>query len=354
MYITVKIVEKLRFNSEYAVSAVNSNANSQTSNVFFDHEGDIAIYHAMRHNLSYSTLIGNIGATYERIAPNYSTAGVYYMLNDFQNITANFSTKLKSVNIAIDGGFQNDDLEKQKNATTTRVIFSSVVSTAIGERWNVNANVSNIQSYLHIRDIYKQLTQTNEFQNLDTLEYTQLNLTTGMNVTYQLQSNEQQRQSISTNFLYQRAAEIQQNSDYRGNNIYNGVVTYVFSHIPTRFNAYATVSYNYNHTHESFIGTASYSLSLQKTFWEHLQGMLAATYSNMAGVDEKIAKVLNFRMTGGYSLQKKHNFSLSLIKIRSASNAIKYDTYTANLGYSYTFGITVARNDNKLSVSGRF
>ena len=347
VYLSATITEKIRFISEYGVSVVNRNAIYDSGSFLFDLNGDIAVYHAINHNLVYSTSIGNIGASYERIAPNYSTAGAYYMTNDFENITANVSTAIKNVNIAINGGFQRDDLEKQKNVATSRIIFSSAVSTPIGQKWNVGANMSNVQSYTHIRDIYKQITQTNEFQNLDTLEYTQINLATGANLAYQLQNSERQNQSISANFNYQRAAEHQRySSRQQGNNIYNGALIYLFSHIPAKWNLSASVSYNYNQMPENYTGTASYSLSFQKNFWEVLRGMIGATYSNMSGSAVNATNILNVRITGGYTLLKKHNFSLTAAAVSANAQNQKNLTYTANIAYGYSFGMTIARKDS--------
>ncbi|MDR1153446.1 MAG: hypothetical protein LBL04_01945 [Bacteroidales bacterium] len=354
VYLNVRLAGKVRYGAEYGVSAMNRDMRGSKGNALFDNSGDVSVYHAMRHNITCTLSAGAVGASYERVAPNYATLGAYYMLSDFENITANFSTVIKDVNIAVDGGYQHDNLKNQKSAATSRMIFSGSVSTAIGQKWNLGANVSNVQSYMHIRDIYRQLSQTNEFQNLDTLEYTQVNLTSSANVAYLLQNTEQQRQSISAGFMYQRAAEQQEYTAYRGNNIYNGSLVYQFSHIPAKWSVSAFVNYNHNLTPDMYTGTASYSLSAQKSFTEKLQGAFAATYSNMSGNGENMANVLNVRITGGYALLKKHNFSLSAAAVRTGSKTQKNVQYSINLAYGYSFGMTVARKDKKVAVSGSF
>ncbi|MDR1668159.1 MAG: hypothetical protein LBS03_10805 [Bacteroidales bacterium] len=355
--LNVKLTEKVRMGAEYGMSAMNRNIrhkDNRRRSVLFDAQGDVALYHAMRYNLAYASPVGNIGATYERVAPNYATSGAYYMLNDFENITANFSTAVKNINISVDGGYQHDNLQGQKNNTTSRMIFSGNLSAVLGQKWNIGANVSNVQSYVHIRDIYDQVTQTNEFQNLDTLEYTQVNLTSSVNVAYVLQSTERQRQSLSAGFMYQRAAERQEYSAYSGNNIYNGTLVYQYAHLPSKWNASASINYNYNRMPDAFTGTVGYNLSVQKTFWEAFRCAFNATYSNMTGNEGNTANIFNLRITGGYTLLKKHNFNLSLATVANSDNVRKAVQYSANLAYGYSFGITVARKDRKLTATGNF
>jgi hypothetical protein len=354
IYLNLKITDQLRFNTEYGISAMNRDVGRNSDFNLFDGSGDVAIYHAMRHNIVYSSPVGNVGATYERVAPNYATLGSYYMLNDYENITANFSTAFKTVNIAVNGGYQHDNLEKQKNATSSRMIYSGNVSATVGQQWNVGANLSNVQSYMHIRDIYDQITQTNEFQNLDTLEYTQINLSTGANVSYLLQSTEQQRQSISANFMYQKASEQQDYSPYQGNNIYNGTLAWQYAHIPTKWNVSTSLNYNHNQLPDNYMGTVSGNISVQKTFWEVFRAGMIATYSNMFNKEENTEEVINLRITAGYTLQKKHNFNLSLATVRNDAQSRKTTQYSANLAYSYSFGVTVTRKDKKWSATGNF
>jgi hypothetical protein len=356
IYLNLKLSDKLRFNTEYGISLINRNIgqSDESGSYLFDNKGDVATYHALRNNLTYLSPIGNVGATYERVAPNYATLGSYYMLNDFENITLNYSTAIKNINFGLGGGYQHDNLQKQRNNTTSRMIFSGNVSTNIGKKWNIGANLSNVQSYVHIRDIYDQITQTNEFQNLDTLEYTQVNLTSSMNVAYLIQSTEEQRQSISADFMYQKASEQQAYSVYQGNNIYNATLGYQFSYIPSKWNASTSINYNHNQMPTAYMGTVSYNLSLRKTFWEVIRAAFIATYSNMFNNEANTSKVLNLRITGGYSLHKKHNFNLSLATIRNNGQDHKITQYSANLAYSYTFGVTVTHKDKKFSIVGNF
>ncbi|GHT16878.1 hypothetical protein AGMMS4956_20040 [Bacteroidia bacterium] len=356
--LNLKITDQLSLNTEYGMSAVNRNIlrsdNNNFASALFNNNGDVAVYHAIRSNLTHASSFGNIGATYERVAPNYTTLGSYYMLSDFENITANFSTAIKTINLSLDGGYQHDNLEKQKNNTTSRMIYATNISAPIGKKWNVGASFSNVQSYVHISDIYDQITQTNEFQNLDTLEYTQLNLTTSANASYLLQNTEQQRQSLSASFMYQQASEKQEYSAYQGNKIYNGALTWQWAHVPSKWNISSSVNYNHNQLPASYTGTVSGNLSVQKTFVEVLRAGLIATYSHIFNNEQTTAKIVNLRLTSGYTLYKKHNFNLSIAAILNNGQNRKTQQYSAQLAYSYSFGVSLDRKNKKVVMEGNF
>ena len=354
------IIKDLQISAEYGISAINRNINQNggaTGNrfSFMQTTGDLAVYHAIKTQLSYTKSIGSLGATYERVDPNYTTMGAYYMTNDYENMTANFSTTVKKFNIALNGGYQRDNLEKQKNNSSSRIIYSANISSNLTEKLNLTFNLSNLQSFTYINDVYSQVTQTNEFQNLDTLNVTQLNYTMSFNSSYVLQSTKEKRQSVNLNLMYQKSAEMQQYSRFSGNDIYNTSASYQFSLLPIKFNASTSVSYNYNKMPENeYTQAFTYNLSLQKTFFDELRSSLSATYSDMTTQVGNLSDVINLRLSGGYVLAKKHNFNLSITTLYSDSNIKKRTQYAANLSYSYNFNVTLSRKDKRLKFDYSF
>ncbi|MDR0231205.1 MAG: hypothetical protein LBI82_03705 [Dysgonamonadaceae bacterium] len=354
------ITKELQLSTEYGISALNRNINSggnATGNSFhlLETEGDLAVFRAMKTRLTYTQPIGSIGGTYERVDPNYTTLGAYYMTNDYENITANIATTVKKFNIALDGGYQRDNLENQKTNTASRIIYSANISSALTEKLNMAFSLSNVQSYVYINDVYSQVTQTNQFQNLDTLNVTQLNYTLSLNTSYLLQSTEEKRQSVNLNVMYQKSAEAQQYSRFSGNDIYNTAISYQYSLIPIKLNASTSVSHNYNKMPENgYTQAFTYNLSLQKVFFNELRSSLSATYSNMTNQDGKLSDVVNLRLSEGYVLAKKHNFNLSLTMLYSESNVKTRTQYAVNLSYAYNFGATLSRKDKKLKMDYSF
>lgn len=360
--LNVKMIDNLKLNVEYAVSAINSDISKKDSvpssfkDNFIEQHGDLALHHAVKASVIETTSIGQIGASYERVNPNYNTLGAYYMANDYQNITANFSTSIKQwLNFAIDAGYQRDNLSGQKMNSSKRFIVSTNASSAINSRLSVGASYSNIQSFVHINDIYNQVTSTNQFQNLDTMSFSQLNLTVSGNANYILKSSKENRQSINGAFSYQEASEQQKSQKkYSGSTIYNSVLSYQYALIPRKFNASTSVNYNHNQMPSGFMGVASFSLSLQKALFEQFKIAFIGTYSRSFNDTINLARILNLRLTAGITYQKRHNFNFSVARVYNKGIIKSMTQYSANLTYSYIFDFNLQRKDKKYKYEGNF
>lgn len=354
--VKLKMIDNLTLTAEYAVSFINHDISNRdsidgSSDFIVEEQGDLSYYYAFKTNARYSTKIGAIGASYERVTPNYKTLGAYYFNNDFENITANLSTSIKKrINIALDAGYQKDNLSNQKTNTSSRLIYSANVNARLSKKLNLGLSFSNLQTYVHVRDIYDQITQTNEFQNLDTLSFTQLNLTTTANLNYIIQATKNQRQNINLGFTYQEASQQQEDDQsFSGNQIYNSNLSYLFSLIPQRLNISTTVNYNQNQLPETTMEVATFNLSVQKAFFEQLKVSLTSSYSNSSNDDGKLSDIVNIRLTGGYTLAKKHNFNLSLAMVNNNSTQGSRTLYSANLSYSFMFNYQVKRKKDRLN-----
>ena len=357
-----RLKHNISVQGEYGLSAVNrdisasDSLNNGLADQLFSSHGDVAVYHAFKTSVSQSSTLGQVGATYERIAPNYTTFGAYYYTNDFENITINMASSLiKWLHWSLDAGYQRDNLESQKVNTSKRAIYSANATSAITRKLALGLNYSNVQSHVHIRDIYRDINQTNEFQNLDTLNFTQLNMSASANLNYALRSSKTQRQNFNVGFTYQEASEEQSDEKkYLGNRITNTMLAYQFSLIPTRLNVATGINHNQNKTRESNMQVVSYNLSVQKTMWENFKTALIATYSNSFNQDGNFANVVNVRMTAGYRLKKRHNFNLSLAMLDNKSVSRHIRQYSANLNYNYIFNFNLDRKNKKTQFKGNF
>lgn len=359
----LKVVDNLKVNVEYAISALNADISRNDSikktfkDKIIEQSGDLSVHHAIKAGISQTSPIGVVGATYERVSPNYTTLGAYYFVNDFENVTANYSTAIKKiVNIALSAGYQHDNLSSQKINTNSRFIFSSNVSSAITSRLNVGASYSNLKSYMHIKDIYKELSNTNPYlSDIDSLSFTQLNLTASGNVNYVLNSTKSNRQGVSVSFTYQEASEQQdQTNKYTGSKIYNSTVSYQYSLIPQKLNASTSVNYNHNDMSNGFTGVFSYNLTVQKVFFEKLKLSAVGTYSKMFNDSLNLSNVTNIRISAGYIFKKRHNFNFSIARVSNRNLTRNSTQYTGNLSYSYMFDFNLKRKDKKLNFEGNF
>jgi hypothetical protein len=358
----LKMIDKLRFNFEYAISSINGDISKNDSlhknlsDRIIEQNGDLSTHHALKAGVSQSSVVGTIGATYERVDANYNTFGAYYFINDFENITANFSTSIKKrVNLDISGGYQHDNLSDQKLNGSKRFIFSSNATSTITQRLSIGASFSNVQSYIHIKDIYNEVTATNQFQNLDTMSFSQLNITSSGMLNYILNNSKENRQNLNVNFTYQEASEKQKDqAKYAGNRIYNSVLSYQFSKIPQKLNISSSVNYNHNQLPKSYIGVMSYNLSVQKAFFEKLKVSFVGTFSKSFNDTLTLANILNLRITGAYTFQKRHNFNLSLAEVYNQGLRRTSKQYSVNLTYSYMFDCNLERRDKKIKFKGNF
>ena len=350
--INLKLIKNLSITTEYAASFLNHDiSKSQSSNIIVDNSGDMSYYYALKSSITQTSKLGQIGASYERVSPNYKTLGAYYFNNDFENITANFNTSIKKcINIGMDVGYQRDNLNGQKVNSNSRLIYSGNINTRINKRLNIGVNVSNLKSYVHITDIYDKLTQTNQFQNLDTLNFTRLDLTTSSNVSYIIKASKKQRQNINMTFTYQKASE-QQGDDkrYTGSEIYNTSLSYLFSIIPQRLNISTTLNYNRNEMPKMKMNVGSINLSIQKALFGNIKTALTATYSKSANTKETLSDIVNIRLSGGYSIKKKHNINLNVAILNNSGIQGHKTMYSVNLSYNYMFSIIVKRKETKFN-----
>lgn len=360
MRVNIRMANGFSWMGEYGASAMNHDISrpevAESGNSFFNSHGDVTVHHAFKTSVAQSTSLGRVGASYERVQPNYRTFGGYYFVNDFENITANLSTVLfKAVNFGMDIGFQRDNIENQKTSTAKRAIYSGNVSAPVNNRLSLALAMSNVQSFVHIRDIYDEVTRTNQYQNLDTLNFTRLDMASSINANYVLLANEKIRQNINAGFSYQEASQ-QQDDDkrYVGSRIYNSMLSYMFSLTPSRFTVSATINHNQNTIPEITMHVLSTNVSVQKIFPQQIRAAFAGTLSNSFNQDGKIANIVNLRVTGGYSLIKRHNFNLSLAMINNQAQRGHTTHYSANFSYSYVFNMQMLRKDGRLKFDSDF
>lgn len=357
--VKLNLINNLSLETEYGISAVNRDIGASDSiggNALLIQDGDLAVFHAFRSSISQSSKVGQIGATYERIAPNYNTFGAYYYTNDFENITMDLASSfLKWLQWTANAGYQRDNLENQKTNTNKRAIFSINTTSPISKKLVLGLNFSNVQSFVHIKDIYNEITETNEFQNIDTLNFTQLNLSAGANLNYVFKADQTQRQNFNFGFNYQEASEQQEDDDrYVGNQIVNSMIAYQYSLIPVRLNISTSVNHNQNKLPDSEMHVMSYSLSVQKTLGANMKTALISTYSNSFNQDKRLSDVVNIRFNTGYKLKKRHSLNLSLAMVSNKSINRKSRIYSANLNYNYIFDFKTDIKDKKTRFEGNF
>ncbi|NDV78145.1 hypothetical protein [Dysgonomonas sp. 511] len=345
----ISLVSNLTLIAEYAISILTRDQNAPKEsgglvNNIFNKRTSTNTYNAFNARINYQLLKNTIGIGYERIDPDYQTLGAYYFNNDYENITLNFARpflKDDKANIAVSFGVQRDDLNKDKEESTNRYVGSINLNYTPTENLQLSANYSTFQSHRNIKSQFDYINETSPYQNLDTLNFTQLSQNLDGSIMYTFKKTEKQNQRASLNLSYQTAADKQGGISIPGNvsRFVNSALGYGISFIPQGVNINSSFNASYNYGG----GTESYTLGpmlgvsanlLKKT----LMTGFSTSYNVNLNDEEVQAKVLNLRVNASYRILKKHSLNASFVwQNRDITSRGKTDLTTTTVSYAYSF-----------------
>jgi hypothetical protein len=351
----VIIIKGLRFNMEYASSILTRDIRPADSNVtkntglLLGRNSSTNTSHAIKAGLSYTHGTFSMGLGYERIDPQYRTLGAYYNNNDYQNATVNFTQSLfkQKVVLSANAGVQQDDLDHKKISNMRRLVTGASLAYQPTEHLQVDASYSNFQSYTNIKSQFTSINQVTPYDNLDTLNYTQISQSANLNLSYQIGNSKKLRQMVNVNLSVQDAAE-QQNEKTNvegGSRFYNAIAGYNLSLVPssTTFALGLNVSFNDSYASEAL--TWGPMLAFNRPLWhKRVKISSSLAYNTSTSNGKTVMDLYNFRIGAGYSLFKKHVFSLSLLSLlrhnhqqMATTTPARLKEFTATAGYSYSF-----------------
>jgi hypothetical protein len=303
-------------------------------------------YKAFKTSLDYQQDLYTIGVGYERIDPEYRTHGAYFFNSDLESITLNGSASIweGKLNVALSGGTQRDNLDKSKVSTMRRTVGSINVNYVPSEKLNVSLSYSTFQTFTNIRSKFIDINQLTPYDNLDTLNYTQISKSANAMVMYTIGTRKDRRQNVNLNLSIQNAMDKQggetQNS---GNRFYTLNLAYALAITPQ--NVTLSVAMNGNVNESPMINTKTWgpTASISKTFFDRkLRATVSSSYNNAYANSQRVNTILNGRINGSYSIMKKHHLNLSLVAVNRKSNSeistTSFTEFTGTLGYSYAFG----------------
>jgi hypothetical protein len=304
-------------------------------------------YKAFKTSLTYQQDSYSLGAAYERVDPGYRTHGAYYFNNDLENITVNGSAGIMEgkMTVAVSAGTQRDNLDDSKVSTMRRFVGSLNVNYIPTQKLNLSASYSSFQTYTNIRSQFVDINQLTPYDNLDTLNFTQISQNATAMIMYSPGSSNEKRQSVNLNLSFQDAADkqgdVRQNT---GSQFYNVNTSYSLNIVPK--NLTATLAFNGNVNKSPALETKTFgpTASVSKGFFERkLRAMVSVSYNNSYVNSGRVNSIVNGRVSGGYTLQKKHNLNLSMVvlnrKTQTEITPRSFTEFTGTLGYSYAFGI---------------
>ncbi len=346
--IGLKLVKNLSFTAEYGISLLTRDARAATQNGNFLQDAfgmktSTGIYNAFNAKLNYQLMKNTIGIAYERIDPQYQTLGAYYFNNDYENITLNYARpflKNDKANIAVSFGVQRDNLDNSKEETSNRYVGSINLNYNPTEDLQTSLNFSTFQSYRNIKSQFDYINQMSPYDNMDTLQFSQLSQNLDASVMYTFQKSETHNQRLNLNASYQQAADAQGGVSLPGNvsRFVNSALGYGMMLIPQNVNLTASLNgtYNYYGRVESY--TVGPMAGVTAAFFKKtLSCGLSASYNVNIYEENVQAKVLNCRANAAYRFWKRHNLNANVVWQNRNLTDKKTYAVTATVAYAYSF-----------------
>ena len=332
---SLSLIKDLKLSLEYGLSRMQQDLRS----------AEVSYYHALKADVSYSFVGNTLGVGYERIDPGYATLGAYYFNNDYENLTLNYSRSFfdSKLSLALSGGLQRDDLMGQKQEHNKRFVGSAQVGFTPSEALSASVSLSSFQSYRNLKSSFDYIHARTPYDNLDTLQFTQLSHSLDADISWRLKQSEAQTQTLSATLSYQEAA------DRQGRYIQPGQLTR-FMNLGTSYSLdlsaldlTLTGGFNVsnNYADRKAVLTLGPSISLAKRFLKkQLSTGLSLSYNETQEAGHRLAQVYNLRATAGYRFWGKHGLNASVAyqerKLRHAVSSPR-SSFTSELSYSYSF-----------------
>ena len=159
-------------------------------------------FYAYRTDLKYAGQGYQLSLGFEHVDPNYLTLGGYYFNNDLEKITVGGSTALleSRLNVTAQVGRERNNLRETETNTTQRWVGALNTTWQVSPRFTLAGNYSNFTAFTNVR----LATQDQERDELDTLNFYQINQTASSSASWQLGHPERPR-TLSANLTYQTA-----------------------------------------------------------------------------------------------------------------------------------------------------
>ncbi len=335
----LNLIDNMQLTMEYGISFLNRDIRVSNNDI------TDANYDALKLLLNYTFGSNTIGLGYERIDPGYKTLGAYYFNNDLENITVNYARPFfnNKATIALSGGIEHDDLDRVKESQMSRFVVSADANYMPSEKLNFNLNYTTFQTHMNIKSQFDYINELTPYDNLDTLNYTQLSQNLNFGTTYTLQRNETKNQNINLFLSYQEAADKQGDVIDEGalTRFYNASLGYGVQFVPQQLNLNFSLNMTSNKMGNQNMFIIGPTLSGTMRYLDKKMSS-GVVLSYNAAYDEDVRKnqVFNLRFNTSYLFMKKHNFSITAIYRNTNNPAAKIpktNGLTCTAAYSYRF-----------------
>ena len=342
----VKFLKDFTFTIEAATSLYTRNLNNSTTlsdsankgftkilGSFISTNSTTERYNAIQTSLSYHQKIFSARVQYRRVDPDYKTMGAYFFNSDIENITFAPSLNLLKNKFRFGGsiGFQHDNLKKQKQTTSSRIIGSASLSAELNEHLGVDLTYSNYSN--------TQLRKTILLGN--TFRIAQVSENYSFTPRYIL-ANEKYVHSLVFSANYNIFSSVDKTidnlSDTKSKNYF---LNYQLTLVPKNI----TYTFNLNYMDVKSVsyedGNYGVTLGVNKVMNNSklMAGWLGSFLKGLHG--KSTGLILNQNLNVNYRINKHHSFgtTLSFINNRSQQTLITptYSEWQADLNYRYVF-----------------
>ncbi|WP_438711016.1 hypothetical protein ACSTS3_21140 [Aquimarina muelleri] len=350
----VKLGKSFSLQAEYASTAITKDTRAEESEsiestpiaVLFNNRTSTEYYNAVKTRLGYGIGRVNLGLGYERIDPGYETLGAYFFNNDFENITLDASNTFfrDRLTLALNIGYQRDDLDNLKANNTNRTVGSLNATLALSERLNISGSYSNFSTFTNIKP--NQFDEINDADLLDEqieeLDYKQLSQTATATISYVLSNKKTSRQNLTTNYALNDVSNEQGGVVRLGDasTFHNMNIGHTIDFSERNLNISTSVNGTYNTIGREESTTWGPTVSVGKRYFEKTLNVRLSSGYNSSTSATSNTNVTNLRGAVTYTLKERHNFNLNAVQLfRNGGNNGQLSEFTATFGYNYAFGL---------------
>lgn len=350
----VKLGKSFSLQAEYAATAITKDTradkvdNSEMAPIaiLFNNKTSTEYYNAIKTRLGYVIGRVNLGLGYERIDPGYETLGAYYFNNDFENITLDATNTFfkDRLSLALNIGYQRDDLDNLKANNTNRTVGSLNATFSISDRLNISGAYSNFSTFTNIKP--NQFDEINDADLLDEqiedLDYKQLSQTATLTINYVLSSKKTFRQNLTMNYALNDVSNEQGGVVRLGDasTFHNMNLGHTIDFSERNLNISTSINGTHNTIGRENATTWGPTVSIGKRYFKKtLNVRLSAGYNSSSSTTSTI-RITNLRGAVTYILKERHNFNLSAVQLfRSGGSTGSLREFTATFSYNYAFGL---------------
>ena len=245
--------------------------------------------------------------------------------------------------MALSYGIQQDNLSGDKGQENKRTVGNVNLGFNPIDKLNFAFFYSNFNNYTHIRNTFEDINSTSPYKDLDTLDFTQISENIGGSANYAFGAVDKLSHNVNLTVNYQQASQQQFNMpDNSGSQFYTVCGGYNLKITPVNLTPGIMINYSENLMDTLRNEILGPSISLRKSLLDNKMNLSCMVSYNKSTVN-KIFQGKNtlLRLSAGYVVAKKHNFSLGWVTAwRHSKNLGQRNETTITLTYSYNFGFT--------------